>query len=147
MPAKMLLVALTTNRDVEVGGKKESRRVRFAANKVVDLTSEEMKILDDLTKSTGKLHYRDPIQEGGSRPVAADPEIIDLPDYAGQDVAIEDKSVAQLKAYLTFHGVSFGNNDKRDDLVAAARKHESGQGEDKSGGSTDSGVGDPDGGL
>ena len=38
--------------DREVEGK--SRRVRFEAGKVVDLTDDELTLLDKLTKSTGK---------------------------------------------------------------------------------------------
>lgn len=126
MALKLLLVAFTTNREVEVGGKTEKRRVRFAARKTVDLTDDELELLDNLTKATGKLHYRDPITEGGESTVASEPEVVEVPDYAGQDVAMDSKSVEQLKAYLTFHGISFEGNAKKADLLAAAKAHESG---------------------
>lgn len=149
MALKKLLVALTTTRAVE--GK--DRRVRFAAGKVVDLNEEELTLLDTLTKKTGKLHYRDPIQEGGGKMVASDPEVVVVPDFAGQDVAIRSKSVDQLKAYLDFHGVEYANNANKAALTDLATKHEAGQTDDKSGGSGGSGEGsgegsgDPDGGL
>lgn len=147
MALKKLLVALTTVRAVEVDGKSEDRRVRFAAGKVVDLTEAELSLLDTLTKKTGKLHYRDPIQEGGGKVIASEPEVVDVPDYAGQDVLIDSKTVDQLKAYLDFHGVEYANNANKTSLVELAKQHEAGQTDDKSGGSTDSGAGDPDGGL
>lgn len=135
MALKKLLVALTTTRAVDVAGKSEDRRVRFAAGKVVDLTEEELGLLDRLTKATGKLHYRDPIQEGGGKVVASDPEVVDVPDYAGQSVSINSKSVDQLKAYLDFHGVEYAGNANKAKLVELAKEHEAGQGENKSGGS------------
>ncbi len=94
MALKKLLVAFTTNREVE--GK--SRRVRFEAGKVVDLTDDELELLDKLTKSTGKLHYRAPINESGGKITAAEPEIVEVPDFEGQDVPMDKKSVDQLKA-------------------------------------------------
>lgn len=127
MALKKLLVAFGTDREVEVGGKKETRRVRFAAGKVVDLTEDELELLDSLTKSTGKLHYREPVNEGGGKVEGAKPEIVHVPDFAGQDVAIDKKTVDQLKAYLTFHEVSFGGNDSKAALVEAAQKHANGQ--------------------
>lgn len=130
MATKLLLVAFTTTRMVMVGDKEEARRVRFASGKVVDLTDDELTLLDNLTKATGKLHYRDPIREGGQKITASEPEIVDVPDYAGQDVAMEDKSVDQLKAYLTFHGVTFAAGDKKADLLAAAVAHEMGDADD-----------------
>lgn len=119
---KLLLVAFSTTRiidDVE-------RRVRFDAKKVVELTDEELETLDTLTKATGKLHYRDPISEGGAKVVASEPEVVDVPDYAGQDVAMDEKSVDMLKAYLTFHSVEFKGNASKADLLAAAKAHEAG---------------------
>ena len=103
MAKKLLLVALTTNREVDG----ERRRVKFAAGKVVDLTDDEMTTLDKLTKSTGKLHYRSPINEGGSEVAASEPEVVEVPDYAGQDKAMGDKTVNDLKAYLDFHSVDY----------------------------------------
>lgn len=142
MALKLLLVAFTTTREVEG----EERRVRFASKKVVDLTEGELEILDRLTKATGKLHYRDPISEGGAKVTASEPEVVEVPDYAGQDVAMESKTVDQLKAYLTFHSVEFADGDKKADLLSLAKKHEAGQTDDKSGGSG-GGNDDPDGGL
>lgn len=142
MALKLLLVAFTTTREVEG----ETRRVRFAAKKVVDLTSDELELLDRLTKATGKLHYRDPISEGGAKVTASEPELVELPDYAGQDVAMDKKSVDALKAYLTFHSVEFADDAKKADLLALAKQHEAGQTDDKSGGSG-GGNDDPDGGL
>lgn len=132
MALKLLLVAFTTVREVEG----EDRRVRFAPGKVVDLTDAELELLDKLTKATGKLHYRDPIQEGGATIVASEPEVVNVPDYVGQDVAMDDKNVDHLRAYLTFHGVSFEGNAKKADLLALAKKHEAGEtsGDDRDGG-------------
>jgi hypothetical protein len=143
MALKKLLVAFTTTRSVEVDGKTENRRVKFASGKVVDLTDDELELLDRLTKATGKLHYRAPIQEGGGKLTADEPEIVEVPDFTGQDVAITDKTVDQLKAYLAFHSVEFAETDKKADLLALAQKHEAGQTDDKSGGSG----GDADNGL
>lgn len=140
---KLLLVAFTTSREVDG----ESRRVRFPSKSVVDLTDDELELLDKLTVQTGKLHYRDPIQEGGATISESKPEVVEVPDYAGQDVPMDKKTVDQLKAYLGFHSVTFEADDKKDDLLKAAKAHEAGQTDDKSGGSTDSGAGDPDGGL
>lgn len=134
MALKLLLVAFTTTREVEG----TERRVRFAPGKVVELTDDELDLLDRLTKATGKLHYREPISEGG-RVVASEPEVVTVPDFEGQDVPVDKKSVEQLRAYLTFHGVSFEANAKKADLSALAAAHEAGDG--------DSGDGDPDGGL
>lgn len=137
MALKKLLVAFTTNRDVE--GK--SRRVRFEAGKVVDLTEDEIELLDKLTKSTGKLHYRAPINEGGGKLTAAEPEIVEVPDFEGQDVPMDKKSVDQLKAYLTFNSVEFESSALKADLLDLAKKHEAGQID------AGNGDGDPDGGL
>lgn len=116
MAMKLLLVAFSTNREVD----DQTRRVRFAAKSVVDLTDEEIELLDKLTKSTGKLHYRDPISEGGKVAESA-PEVVHVPDYAGQDTPMAEKSVDQLKAYLTFHGVDFESGAKKADLLALAQ--------------------------
>lgn len=124
MALKLLLVALATTRMVEVAGKEEERRVRFAAKTVAELTDAELETLDKLTQSTGKLHYRDPITEGGQKAVASEPELVSVPDYAGQDVKIGSKNVEQLKAYLTFHGVAFKSSDTKDDLLELAKTHE-----------------------
>ncbi len=145
MALKKLLVAFTTNREV----KGKSRRVRFEAGKVVDLTSDELDLLDRLTKSTGKLHYREPINEGGGKLTAAEPEIVEVPDFEGQDVPMDKKTVDQLKAYLTFNSVEFESNANKAALLDLAKKHEAGEidasntGDDGDG----DGDGDPDGGL
>lgn len=130
MALKKLLVAFTTTREVDG----EDRRVRFAAGKVVELTEGELELLDKLTKSTGKLHYRSPINEGGAPVAAAEPEIVDVPDYDGQEVAMGDKTVDHLKAYLTFHGIEFESSAKKPELLAAATAHENGDTTDPDGG-------------
>lgn len=121
MALMTLLVALSTVR--EINGTEQ--RVRFKSGSVVDLTDEEVEMLDGLTKATGKLHYRTPVKEGGVA-VADEPEVVDVPDFAGQDVAISQKSVEQLKAYLDFHGVDYEAKASKSDLLAAAKKHEAG---------------------
>lgn len=128
MALKTLLVAFSTTRAVE--GSDKPKRVRFAAKSVVDLTADELKTLDDLTAKTGKLHYRDPANEGG-KAIESEPEIVNVPDFAGQDVAMDKKTVDQLKAYLTFHDVEFADDALKADLLTAAKAHEA----------------DPDGGL
>lgn len=115
MALKKLLVAFTTTREVEG----EDRRVRFASGKVVDLTADELETLTKLTASTGKLHFRDPVNEGGK--VSADePEVVVVPDFAGQDVAMDKKNVDHLKAYLTFNEIVFADDAKKADLLALA---------------------------
>lgn len=115
MAKKLLLVAFTTDREVDG----EVRRVRFASKSVIDLTKDEMETLDNLQKATGKLHYRDPIREGGDD-AETKPEVVDVPDYAGQDVPLDKKSVDQLKAFLTFNSVTFEDNANKAALVKAA---------------------------
>lgn len=148
MALKKLLVAFTTTRMIAASGsgKEEERRVRFAAGKVVDLSDEELDLLDRLTKNTGKLHYRDPVSEGGSRVIASEPEVVNVPDFAGQDVAIPSKTVDQLKAYLTFHEVEFPAKAGKSDLVELAQKHASGSLDGEQGGEGGQGD-DPDSGL
>lgn len=126
MALKLLLVAFATTRMVDVPGTDDqaSKRVRFAAKSVVDLTDDELELLDNLTKSTGKLHYRDAVTEGGQTITASEPVVVEVPDYAGQDVAITDKTVDQLKAYLTFHSVEFKPGDNKADLLALAQTNE-----------------------
>lgn len=141
MALKKLLVAFTTNREVEG----EQRRVRFAAGKVVDLTDNEMELLDKLTDATGKLHYRSPINEGGSKVTESDPEIVEVPDFEGQDVPMDKKTVDQLKAYLTFHAVEFDASANKAPLLELAKKHEAGEIDASNLG--DGGNADPDGGL
>jgi hypothetical protein len=59
MAKKFLLVGLNTSR--KEGDK--NKRVRLAAKQTHDLTADEIKLLDRLTAKTGKLHYRDPVNE------------------------------------------------------------------------------------
>ena len=135
MALKTLLVAFSTTREIDG----EEKRVRFKAKSVVDLTESEIEQLEALTKATGKLHFREPIKEGG-KAVADEPEVVDVPDFAGQDVAMDKKSVDQLKAYLDFHSQSYDAKATKADLLALAKKHEAGQTDDKSGGADDSGL-------
>lgn len=119
MALKTLLVAFST---VRKDDDDKDQRVRFKAGSVVDLTDGELADLQKLQDATGKLHFRDPKSEGG---LAAEskPEVVDVPDYAGQDVAMDAKTVDQLKAYLTFHDVAFKGNASKDDLLKAATDH------------------------
>lgn len=146
MAIKFLLVALSTTRVVDG----EKRKVRFSAKSTPDLTADELKMLDDLTKSTGKLHYRDPINEGGAASVtASEPTVVETPDFAGQNVPMGEKSVDQLKAFLTFHEVEFKGNASKGDLLKLATEKQTAitdaisSGGGSGGGSND----DPDGGL
>lgn len=143
---KLLLVALQTDREVDGA----MRRVLFKSKSVVDLTDEELETFDKLTEKTGKLHYRDPIQEGGAPVGESEPEVVVVPDYAGQDTPISKKNVDQLKAYLAFHSVTYADDANKAALVDLATKHEAGQTDDKSGGSgggTGTGDDDKDNGL
>lgn len=126
MALKLLLVSFTTNRMVEVSGTEEmvSKRVRFAAKSVVDLNDDELELLDSLTVATGKLHYREPMTEGGQAVAASEPVVVEVLDYAGQDVPIVNKTVDQLKAYLTFHSVEFAPGDNKAALTALAQANE-----------------------
>lgn len=135
MALKTLLVAFSTTREIDG----EEKRVRFKAKSVVELTEAEVEQLEALTKATGKLHFRDPIKEGG-KAVADEPEIVDVPDFAGQDVALDKKSVDQLKAYLDFYSVDYTGKTSKADLLAAAKAHEAGQTDNKAGGDPDSGL-------
>lgn len=119
MALKTLLVAFST---VRKDDDDKDQRVRFKAGSVVDLTDAELADLQKLQDATGKLHFRDPKSEGGLA-VESKAEVVDVPDYAGQDVAMDDKTVDQLKAYLTFHDVSFKGNASKDDLLKAATDH------------------------
>lgn len=119
---KLLLVALSTSRPVEG----IERRVRFAPGKVVELTEDELEQLDKLTVATGKLHYRDPVNEGGATVTASEPELVAVKDYAGQDTPLADKTADQLKAYLTFYDVAFKGNASKADLLELATAHAAG---------------------
>lgn len=125
MALKYLLCAFTTSRKVD--GEDKPVRVRFKAKSVVELNDDEIELLDRLTQQTGKIHYRDPVSEGGAKVVASEPEVIETKDYAGQDVAMTDKTADQLKAYLTFFGVEHKGNASKADLLALAQKHEAGE--------------------
>lgn len=118
MALKTLLVALTTVRAID--GK--DTRVRFAAKSVVDLTEAEEKTLTDLQKATGKLHFREPQNEGGAANESK-PEVVDVDDYLGQKVAIDKKDVPSLKAYLTYNNVEFAGNASKDTLLKLAQDH------------------------
>lgn len=121
MALKTLLVAFSTVRPSEDDDGKD-QRVRFKAGSVVDLTDKEEAELLALQNSTGKLHFRDPKTEGGEA-VESKPEVVDVPDFAGQDVPMDQKSRDQLKAYLTFHDVDFKGNASEADLRKLATDH------------------------
>lgn len=125
---KLLLVVLTTRREVDG----EMKRVRFGSNSVVELTDDELDLLDRMTVSTGKLHYRDPISEGRGAVAESAPEVVKVPDYAGQDVPMDKKTVDQLKAFLTFSDITFDDKASKADLLALATK--SGGDDDKDAG-------------
>lgn len=118
---KLLLVSFSTDREIDG----DTRRVKFKAKSVVNLTDAEIELLTALEKSSGKAHFRDPITEGG-KAVESQPEIVELPDFEGQDVAFDAKTIAQLKAYLDFHGVTYADGDKKPELLDAATKHAAG---------------------
>lgn len=125
MALKTLLVAFTTFRTVD-GTKK---RVRFAAKSVVDLTADEEATLQKLQDATGKLHFRDPVNEGG-KVRESDPEVVDTGDadggYDESDRAMGDKTVKGLKAYLDHHEVEYESSDDKAALLAKAQAHASG---------------------
>lgn len=137
MALKTLLVQFSTDRKIDG----ETRRVKFKAGSVVDLTADEMELLDKLTKATGKAHYRDPKNESSAAESA--PEVVDVPDYAGQDTPITQKSADQLKAYLDFFAISYKSSDTKPTLLKLAQEHEAGQGDNKATGEGE----DPDSGL
>lgn len=119
---KLLLAYLSTDRDVKIAGtdKTESRRVRFKPGQVVDLTKDELDLLIGLEKSTGVAHFREPIREGSADLAAEEPEVVDVPDYLGQDTPIATKTAAQLKAFLDFHSVTYAGNASAETLRTAA---------------------------
>jgi hypothetical protein len=128
MAKKLLLVILNTDRKIDG----EMRRVKFKPKTVVDLTDDEIATLDNLEKATGVAHYREPTREGVED---AAPEVVELPDYAGQDTPIAEKNVEQLKAYLDFFEIAYKGNDSKATLTAAAEKHAAGDNaDDKDGG-------------
>lgn len=98
-----LLVAMTTIREID--GKE--RRVRFKAGSKVDLTEQEFSTLENLTRTTGTLHFEE-LEGGDVRPAGPDQgEIVQIPEYAGHDVPLNRKSVPLLKAYLDFRGIAY----------------------------------------
>lgn len=123
MAIKKLLVGFTTVRN--------GKRTRFAAGKTVELTAEELELLEKLTKQTGTLHFRSPVNEVADRGVAA----ADV-DYDGADVDLEDKTVAQLKAMLDFNGVTYTKTATKAELLELASDADGNDGD-----------GDPDSGL
>ncbi len=125
MALKTILVSLTTTRD--------GARVRFPAKSVVDLTDDEQATLQSLQNTTGKLHFREPVNEGG-KIVESKPQVIsgggNAAEYEGSKVAIGDKSVAQLKAYLDHFKVEYTNSAAKADLVTLAETHAAAVGDD-----------------
>jgi hypothetical protein len=111
---KFLLVALNTTREVE--GKR--RKVRLGARTVQDLNAEEIDLLDRLTKRTGKLHYRDPVNEDAA---VAGPETTGGP---AEGFNADDATVAQLKDYLDENSVEYDADAKKADLQAAVKQHQ-----------------------
>src|SRR6185312_3625665 len=108
MTAVILLAALTTSRTID--GKET--RVTFqpgvgknGTGKAVEITDAEKKDLDALTKQTGRAHYRMPVDESVQSAEDATDEVEE--EFEGQNVAIDQKNVAQLKAYLDFHSVAY----------------------------------------
>lgn len=128
MVMKYLMVSMTTFRERDG----ERKRIRFPARSTVDLTAEELETLDRLQKQTGKLHYRDlvnesprgaPVVEAMANPgVESQGQVVETPNFAGQDTPITKKTVPQLKAYLAFYGVE-PKSDAKKDLLAAAQGH------------------------
>ena len=108
---KTLLVALSTTRD--------DKRVRFAAGQTVKLTKDELETLDKLTVSTGALQYRDPVNESE----AVDGTIVAERKFIGEDTAISQKNMEQLKAYLTYNEVEFADDAKKAALQSLAQEH------------------------
>lgn len=118
-----MLTALTTVRD--------DTRVRFGANTVQTLTGDEIELLDKLEKSTGKPQYRAPRDESGrGADTETDNGSADDSDdeFAGQSVAMADKTVDQLKAYLDHNEVAYDATAKKPDLFKIAKAHEDDQG-------------------
>ena len=116
MAIKTLLTRLTTKRD--------GKRVTFAANQAVDLTKEELAELDKLEKKTGRPHYRDPINEKVEAEEPAEIETETEDTFDGESVAMDDKTVDQLKAYLDHNSVEYSADDKKADLLKVAKRHE-----------------------
>jgi hypothetical protein len=108
-----LLAALTTTRD--------EKRVRFPANSVQSLTGDEIDLLDRLTVSAGRPHYRDPKNESA---VEEGPEVTVEDEFDGQSVVMDKKSVDQLKAYLDHNNVTYDAGAVKADLLKAAKAHE-----------------------
>lgn len=121
MALKTILVALTTRREIE--GK--MTRVRFPAKSVVDLTDDEQATMDSLERVTGKLHTRKPIMEGG-KAAESKPQVVDTGSndaFAGAKVPMDEKSVKQLQAYLTFNNVEFAPSANKAALLQLATSH------------------------
>ena len=93
MAKKHLLVALTTVRD--------GKRVRFAARSTQNLTDAEIEQMDALTKRTGKLHYREPVNESAAEdgPEAVAEELTDAQKFVDRNAnEITDDEIASLSA-------------------------------------------------
>lgn len=128
MPKKVLLTNLTTVRD--------GKRVRLSpkSKKAVDLTAEEIDLLDRLTEQTGRPHYRDPVNEieddedfdlggdGDGDENDGDDENND--EFDGESVAVDEKSVPQLKAYLDHNEVEYPASANKAALLKLAKAHE-----------------------
>lgn len=116
MSKKVLLVSLTTVRDGE--------RVRFEAGKTVNLTADEIRDLDKLTVSTGKPHYRDPVNESAT---ADGPDELSGEQghtFVGEDIPVAKKTVDQLRAYLDHHQIEYAADAQKPDLLKAATAFE-----------------------
>lgn len=122
MTVKVLLTQLSTTRD--------GKRVKFEAKQAVDLTKAELDTLDRLTASTGRPHYRDPINEKvkGETPAVVDDETDEGADDEGADdgegKTLDEMTVAELKAYLDEAEVEYDSDAKKADLLKAAKAHE-----------------------
>lgn len=122
MKEKHLLVRFTTERDVDG----TSRKVTFPAKSTVSLTEDEIDLLDRLTRRTGKLHYREPVREGRGRSAEIDftPFVApSAPGFAGADVPVTKKTIAQLKAFIEAHDETPAGDSKKD-LLAQAQEIE-----------------------
>lgn len=125
MISVVLLASLTTVRAVD--GK--DARVTFqpgdgknGTGKAVSITEDEKNTLDKLGVSTGRAHYRMPRNESSDDAEAnLDPADSD-DEFDGASIAMDIKTVAQLKAYLDFHSVEYTGSDKAK-LLAAAQAH------------------------
>lgn len=117
-----LLTALTTVRD--------DNRVRFGANTVQTLTGDEIDLLDKLEKATGKPQYRTPRNESAAAEDEGDSGRADDNDDAfdGESVEMDEKTSAQLRAYLDANEISYEATAKKPELLKAAKAAEADKG-------------------